>query len=90
MENGVESFHSRKNEASKKKPPPPTIPLIGGVDVLKETQSVRNDTTKRSNVHDTIISWRMTTLPESRDQHFDQRERQKKGNTIALHLLPER
>jgi hypothetical protein len=36
MGNDAKSFQSNKNEASKKKPPP-TIPLIVGVDVLKET-----------------------------------------------------
>jgi hypothetical protein len=36
MGNDAKSFQSNKNEASKKKPPP-TIPLIVGVDVLKQT-----------------------------------------------------
>jgi hypothetical protein len=35
MENGAMSFHSNRNETSKKNPPP-TTPLIRGVDVLKE------------------------------------------------------
>jgi hypothetical protein len=55
MKSGEKSFHSNKNEASRKNPPP-TTPFIEGVDVLKEMYTAANDTVKRDNAHNATIS----------------------------------